>query len=178
MFIYNLKMNKKAISTVFIAFSLLIILFIILYSIYVIFFKNSSACDAGKNEILDLNETNYTNILKAANEDIDSFVGLKVRITGYVYRLIDFDETQFVVARDMKFGKNSQSLVVGFLCESKEASKYSDGTWVELVGKIKKGRFNDDLAVLDIIYIKSTNAPANIYVNPPDDTYIPTLSIY
>ena len=178
MFIYNFKMNKKAITSVFIVFSLLIILSIIIYSIYIIFFKNNSTCNAGKNEILDLNEINYTNILKAANEDIDSFVGLKVRITGYVYRLIDFDKTQFVVARDMKFGKESQSLVVGFLCESKEASKFSDGNWVEIVGKIKKGRFNDELAVLDVISIKQTNAPANIFVNPPDDTYIPTLSVY
>lgn len=178
MFIYNLKMDKKAITSIFIAFSLLIISSIILFSIYVIFFKNDSTCIASKNEILNLNETNYTNILKAANEDIESFVGLKVRITGYVYRLIDFDNTQFVVARDMKFGKDSQSLVVGFLCESKDASKFSDGTWVEVVGKIKKGRFNDELAVLDIISIKSTNIPANIYVNPPDNTYIPTFNIF
>ena len=73
----------------------------------------------------------------------------------------------------MKFEKSSQSLVVGFLCESKDASKYSDGTWVEIIGKIKKGRFNSELAVLDVISIKETTKPVNLYVNPPDDTYIP-----
>ena len=174
MFIYNLKMNKKALCRGFIAISLLIILCIILYSFYIIFIKKNPTCDAKQNEIIELNETNYTNILKSANEDIDSYVGSKVKITGYVYRLIDFDKTQFVVARDMKFEKSSQSLVVGFLCESKDASKYSDGTWVEIVGKIKKGRFNSELAVLDVISIKETSKPVNLYVNPPDDTYIPT----
>ena len=174
MYIYNLKMNKKALCRGFIAISLLIILCIILYSFYVIFIKKNPTCDAKQNEIIELNETNYTNILKSANEDIDSYVGSKVKITGYVYRLIDFNKTQFVVARDMKFEKNSQSLVVGFLCESKDASKYSDGTWVEIVGKIKKGRFNSELAVLDVISIKETTKPVNLYVNPPDDTYIPT----
>lgn len=173
MFIYNLKMNKKALCRGFIVVSLVIILCIILYSLYIIFFRKTSACDVKQNEIIELNETNYTNILKSANEDIDSYVGSKVKITGYVYRLIDFDKTQFVVARDMKIGNNSQSLVVGFLCESKEASKYSDGTWVEIVGKIKKGRFNSELAVLDVITIKETTKPVNLYVNPPDNTYIP-----
>ena len=173
MFIYNLKMNKKALCRGFIAICLLIILCIILYSFYIIFIKKNPTCDAKQNEIIELNETNYTNILKSANEDIDSYVGSKVKITGYVYRLIDFDKTQFVVARDMKFEKSSQSLVVGFLCESKDASKYSDGTWVEIIGKIKKGRFNSELAVLDVISIKETTKPVNLYVNPPDDTYIP-----
>ena len=168
MFIYNLKMNKKALSIGFIAISLLIILCIILYSFYVIFFKKNSACDVNPKNIIDLNENNYTNILKAANENIDSYINSKVRITGYVYRLIDFDETQFVIARDMKFGKDSQSLVVGFLCESKEASNYSDGTWVEIVGKIKKGKFNNELAILDVISIKETSKPVNLYVNPPN----------
>ena len=166
-------MNKKALCRGFITICLLIILCIILYSFYIIFIKKNPTCDAKQNEIIELNETNYTNILKSANEDVDSYVGSKVKITGYVYRLIDFDKTQFVVARDMKFEKSSQSLVVGFLCESKDASKYSDGSWVEIVGKIKKGRFNSELAVLDVISIKETTKPVNLYVNPPDDTYIP-----
>ena len=124
-----------------------------------------------------MNETNYTNILKAANEDVNSYVGLKVRVIGYVYRLIDFNKNQFVVARDMRFREDSHSLIVGFLCESNKAQNYSDGTWVEVVGKIKKGKFNDELAVLEVISIKETSKPENIYVNPPDNTYIPTIGM-
>ena len=177
MFIYNLKLNKKAISRVFIICSFIIILAIIFFSIYIIFFKNhnQSSNDVKFDEIIDLNEKNYTNILKAANEDIDSYVGVKVRVIGYVYRLLDFDKNEFVVARDMRFNQDNQSLVVGFLCNYDDAYKYSDGTWVEVVGKIKKGKFNGNIAMLDIISIKETNAPENIFVNPPDKTYIPTL---
>ncbi len=178
MFIYNLKLNKNAVTRAFIGVSILIIVFIILYSVYVIFIKPNSACDFKKNEIIDLNETNYTNILKSANENIDSYIGKKVRVTGYVYRLIDFDETEFVVARDMRFNESSNSIIVGFLCESKEAPKFVDGTWVEVVGTIKKGKFTDELAVLDVVTIKETDKPANIFVNPPDKTYIPTTSMF
>ena len=178
MFIYNLKLNKKTITRFFIGISLLIIISILLYSVYIIFLKPQFTCDSNRNEIIDLNETNYTNILKSANEDIDSYIGLKVRITGYIYRLIDFDENHFVIARDMKLKEKPQSLIVGFLCEFKDAFKYSDGTWVEVLGQIKKGRFNEELAVLDVISIKETDKPANIFVNPPDKTYIPTTNLF
>lgn len=177
MFICNLKMNKKVLSRSFITLSLLIIFSIIFYSLYIIFFKNTSTCDSYKNDIVNLNETNYTNILKAANEDVNSYVGSKVSVKGYVYRLIDFNKNQFVVARDMRFREDSHSLIVGFLCESNKAQNYSDGTWVEVVGKIKKGKFNDELAVLEVISIKETSKPENIYVNPPDNTYIPTIGM-
>ena len=167
MFICNLKLNKKVLCRIFIVLSLFVVFFIILYSFYVIFFKKSQTCDSYKNNIIDLNESNYTNILKAANENIDSYIGVKVRVIGYVYRLIDFNESQFVVARDMKLNNSSQSLIVGFLCESKNASKYSDGTWVEVIGKIKRGKLNEELAILDVTSIREVSIPEHIFVNPP-----------
>ena len=176
MFIYNLKLSKKTLKLFFICISAIIISLIMIYSIYIIFFKHSNPCEFKQNDIIDLNETNYTNILKSANEDISSFVGIKVRITGYVYRLIDFNKSQFVVARDMRFGENPHSIIVGFLCEYADATNFSDGTWVEVVGKIKKGNFYDELAILDIISIKEAKQPKNIFVNPPDNTYIPTTN--
>ena len=66
----------------------------------------------------------------------------------------NFNKYQFVVARDMKLNPPSQSLIVGFLCESKNASKYPDGTWVEVVGIIKRGKLNEELAILDVTSIK------------------------
>ncbi len=167
MFICNLKLNKNVLCRMFIVLSLVVVFFIILYSIYVIFFKKSQTCDSYKNNIIDLNESNYTNILKAANENIDSYIGVRVRVIGYVYRLIDFNESQFVVARDMKLNKSSQSLIVGFLCESKNASNYPDGTWVEVIGKIKRGKLNEELAILDVTSIREVSIPEHIFVNPP-----------
>ena len=167
MFICNLKLNKKVLCRIFIVLSLFVVFFIILYSIYVIFFKKNQTCDSYKNNIIDLNESNYTNILKAANENIDSYIGVKVRVIGYVYRLIYFNESQFVVARDMKLNNSSQSLIVGFLCESKNAFKYPDGTWVEVVGIIKRGKLYEELAILEVTSIREVSKPKHIFVNPP-----------
>ncbi len=164
-------MNKKVLCGAFIIISLLIIFLIIIYSIYVIFFKKSQTCDSYKNNIIDLNESNYTHILKAANENIDSYIGVKVRVIGYVYRLIVFNKSQFVVARDMKLNDSSQSLIVGFLCESKNASKYADGTWVEVIGTIKRGKLYDELAILDVTSIREVTKPKHIFVAPPVKGY-------
>ncbi len=180
MFIYNLKLNKNLLVKIFICISLVVIFSILAFSIYIIFFKNTTNTLASKknDEIFDLNELNYTNILKAANENIDDYVGKKFRVTGYVYRLLDFDKNQFVIARDMKFNNNSTSLVVGFLCNYKKASDYPDGSWVEVVGELKKGNFNGDIAILDIISIVETRRPEILLVEPPDKTYIPTSNMF
>lgn len=180
MFIYNLKLNKNRLSKVFITIALIIIIAIIAYSVYVIFFKSSSksGCDINLNKVFEVNEFNYANILKAANDDVDSYVGCKVRVVGYVYRLLDFNKNQFVVARDMKFGDNGNSLVIGFLCNYNKAANFSDGTWVEIEGEIIKGNFNGDIAILNVTSMKEATSPENVFVNPPDNTYIPTSNMF
>ena len=169
MFIYNFKLNKKMLSISFIIISFIIILSIIVFSIYIIFFnksKNKSNC-INSNEIVEIDEKNYANILKASNENIDDYIGVKIQVTGYIYRLLDFNENQFVIARDMKLPGNSQSLIIGFLCNYKNASAFSDGAWVNVIGEIKRGYFNGDIAVLDIISIEETSKPSPLLVDPP-----------
>ena len=166
MYIYNLKLNKNVISKLFIFLSFSIILAIIIYSFYIMFFNNTLKT-SNSAAIIEINENNYTNILKAANEDIDSYIGYKVHVIGYVYRLLDFNNNQFVVARDMKYGEHGNSLVVGFLCDYKKASYFSDGTWVDITGEIVKGDFNGDIAMLKVISIKEATKPQNLFVSPP-----------
>ena len=139
MYIYNLNVNKKGVLRLFVALSLTIIAIIMTYSIYIVFFNNteiSSGC-VKKDEIIEITEYNYADILKASNENIDFYIGKKVHVIGYVYRLLDFNKSQFVIARDMKYGDNLQSIVVGFLSEYKKASNFPDGAWVEVIGEIK-----------------------------------------
>lgn len=182
MFIYNLKINKNLFTKISFLIMLIIIVSILAFSIYIIFFQNNREVKLSdtieSSDIFEINETNYTNILKASNENIDSYIGCKVHLTGYIYRLLDFDENQFVIARDMKLNDNSQSLVVGFLCNYNKANDFTDGTWVDIVGEITKGNFNGEIAILNIISIKETEEPEYIFVNPPDDTYIPTNNMF
>lgn len=180
MFIYNIKINGKAIVKVlfvFIAIAITIYFCISAYKIY----NNSFKIKDGIQEpdIMYLTAENYTNVLKAVHEDIDSYIGKKICFTGYVYRCIDFKETEFVLARDMIISSDMQTLIVGFLCDLKNANKFENESWVELTGEITKGNYNGDMPIIEVKEIKQIEKPeSNIYVYPPDDSYVPTYNMF
>lgn len=182
MFILNFKLNKNLLSKTFFTLMIIIILIIFIIGIYLIFIKPNNSftiSDSIKSEeIFQITNNNYATILNASNKDIDSYIGCKVQITGYIYRLIDFKDNQFVIARDMLLPNNSQTLIIGFLCEYDNSTDFADGQWVNLIGEIKKGDFNGEIPILNILEINVTDIPEDIYVLPPDNTYIPTINMF
>ena len=180
MFICNFKINsKKVFKIVFII--LLILIFIMCgIGIYRIFHNE-------ENELPDLEKTlkgqvnvisasNYTNVLKEVHSNIDTYVGMKIRFVGFVYRVYDFTPEQFVLARQMIVSSDMQAVIVGFLCRLNGADKYSDGTWVEAEGTITKGDYHGEIPVIEIESIKEVKTPSEEYVYPPDQTYVATSS--
>ncbi len=177
MIICNFKLNRKLLFKIL--FSVIFILVIIIagFSIYKIFnYTNENSC-VRNNDIVNIDSKNYTNILRAVHDDIETYVNQKVSITGYVYRVYDFNDTQFVIARDMIINNNNETLVVGFLCTYKSAIEFEDKSWVNITGTITKGDYHGDIPVIEINKINSCSKPEDEYVYPPDDTYIPTDSL-
>lgn len=121
---------------------------------------------------------NYTNILKSVHENIDSYVGNKINFTGYVYRVLDLNDNQFVLARDMIIDSNFHCVVVGFLCEYEKATELENNTWVEITGEIIRGDYHGDMPIVKITDLNVVEKPTQEeYVYPPDDSYIPTSGI-
>ena len=128
MFIYNLKINGGiALKTIIILLSLFMLV-VFGISVYRIFFASGKMKvndEIISKEITEIKPENYTNILQAVHDNPDSYLGMKVKFTGYIYRLFDFGEEQFVLARDMFINnEKTQSVVVGFLCQYKEADNF------------------------------------------------------
>ena len=179
MFIYNFKINGGFALKLIIILLSIFMLIVFGISIYRIFFTSGNfvvndRIDA--KEITEIMPENYTNILQAVHDDIDSYIGMKVKFTGYIYRLIDFKENQFVLARDMLINEEkTQSVVVGFLSEYKKANEFGNGEWVEITGIIEKGKYhNQEIPIIKITDMQKTNMPENAFVTAPNDTYIPT----
>ena len=139
-------------------------------------YENSS-CTPQKDKISKITANNYTNILKSVHDNIDNYVGVTINFTGYVYRLIDFTDTQFVLARDMIISSDRQTVVVGFLCECDKIKEFENNSWVEITGKITKGDYHGDIPIIKITDIKSVDRPNEELVYPPDESYIPTSGI-
>lgn len=180
MFICNFKINSNKFLRTILAIMLVFIFFIMSFSIYKIYINsNFKVKDSEKiSNVYNIPTNNYTNVLKCVHDDLENYVGQNINFSGYVYRVYDLNDDEFVLARDMVINSNFQTLVVGFLCKYENSSKFSNGTWVNITGQIIKGYYHGDIPVIDIKEIEEINKPEDEYVYPPDDFYVPTAALF
>ena len=181
MFIYNFKVNGSKIFKYFFTGIVLLIIVILIFVSIKLFVgakndRNVSSC-LPQDDISVISAKNYTNVLKAVHENIDAYVGIKINFTGYVYRVLDLKDNQFILSRDMIVTSDFQSVVVGFLCEAENAKDFANDTWVEVTGEITKGDYHGDMPIIKVTEIKTVNKPNDEYVYPPDESYIPTNGV-
>lgn len=178
MYIRNFKLNGKILFRI--VFIILFILIFIMFAIGIYnIFKDrehvtSDMDDISKNKVNTISANNYTNVLKTVHNNLNSYIGTKIKFTGFVYRLYDFSDEQFVLGRQMIISSDMQAVVVGFLCHLSGANKYEDGCWVEIEGTITRGDYHGEIPVIEIESIKEVKNPSDEYVYPPDENYIPT----
>ena len=181
MFIYNVKINgSKTFKNFFIGIVLFVIIILGIVSIRIFHGANQATPHSSclpPNKVAKLTATNYTNVLKTVHDNLDSYVGCQINFTGYVYRILDFQENEFVLARNMIISSNFQSVVVGFLCQYETAKDFEDETWVEITGKITKGNYHGDMPIIQVTEMKKVEKPNDEFVYPPDESYIPTNGI-
>ncbi len=179
MFIYNLKLNSSFFYKILLAiiiFVVIVLCGIVGYKIYKASIKLND--DISADSITQLTTQNYTNVLQSVHDNLDTYIGQKFRFSGFVYRVYDLNNDEFVLGRNMIISSDFQSVVVGFLCKYKDAIKLCDNTWVELEGRITKGQYHgNDIPILEITNIREIEKPNDEFVYPPDNNYIPTSTI-
>ena len=126
----------------FFAIIAIVTISIFLISAYKIFVRGSDELvkytddELPSPDIAIIQDENYSNILKQVHDDLNTYLGQKISFSGYVYRVKDIKEDEFILARDMIINSQMQTVVVGFLCKIQNAKEYPDGTWVKLDGTI------------------------------------------
>lgn len=181
MFVYNLKINGTKAFRIIIITIIIIAIIILSLSIYNFYYKSKFVISdqLPVNSITTINNNQYTSILKQVYENVDTYVGQSINFTGYVYKLSDFKDSEFVLARDMIISSDMQTLIVGFLCDHKNAKVFADESWVELTGEITLGDYHGNMPIIKVKEIKQIEKPTNnIYVCPPDDSYVPTSAMF
>ena len=185
MFVYNIKLNKKLLLKLILGLMTIASVILMIVSGIKIFTSSKQEKDQMHllddtipySEVATIKQENYTNILKAVHDDLDTYIGQKISFTGYVYRLNSFKDTEFVLARDMDIG-NKQTLIVGFLCSYDKAKDFPTYDWVKVTGEIIEGNYNGRIPLRKINTIEKTTKPEIPTVPLPDDTYVPTAVIY
>ena len=174
MFVFNFKVNKNLLFKIIFVILFVCVLVIALTGTYKTFFANKTDTCTNKGKINVISSANYTNTLQTVHNNLDNYVGMKISMVVYVYRIYDFQDDQFVIARQMIISSDMQAVVVGFLCHLDEAKKYEDGTWLQIEGTITKGDYHGCIPTIEIEKAVEVEAPTDEYVYPPSDTYIPT----
>lgn len=178
MFIYNIKLSGSKMFKILFIFIIAFVIALCGFIGYKIYSASVNAKDniqqTGLNE---LTNKNYSTILKTIHDDIDSYIGTKIKFSGFVYRVYDLNKEQFVLGRNMIISSDFQTVVVGFLCHYKDAINLKDNSWVEIQGTITKGDYHGNMPILEITSLKQIEKPNNEYVYPPDENYIPTSAI-
>jgi len=179
MFVCNVSLNKTKLVKIFFGVVAVILIIFFLFSAYRIFTSSVRISDDISNhDVITISSENYTNVLKAVHDNLDDYIGKKICFSGYVYRVSDFSDEQFVLARDMIISSDLRTLVVGFLCEAKQAKAFEDNSWVQITGKITKGIYHEEIPVIEILEIKKVDKPDDPYVYPPDDSFVPTVNLF
>ena len=181
MFIFNFKINGNKTAKILLGLLCFIILILTAFICYRVifnnFFKTNDEYLASSDTIYELNTQNYTNVLQNVHNDVDTYVGQKIKFVGYVYRMYDFTNEQFVLARNMIVSSDFQTVVVGFLCHSTIASNFEDGCWVEVEGTITKGEYYGEMPIVEVEKINEAQTPTDEYVYPPDDSFVTTSTV-
>ena len=180
MFVFNFKINGNRTAKIVMGILCIIVLIITAFICYRIVFNNFFKTNDSylpEDTVYDISARNYTNVLQKVHNDIDTYTGQKIHFVGYVYRLYDFNEEQFVIARNMIVSSDFQTVVVGFLCHSSVAKNYEDGAWVEIEGTITNGDYYGDMPIIEVENIKEVATPNDEYVYPPDDSFVTTSTV-
>lgn len=179
MFVFNFKLNGNKAAKIFMGVLCVIILIITAIICYKVIFNNffKTNDEYLANRTFEITSQNYTNVLQNVHNNLDTYIGQRIKFTGYVYRLYDFTDEQFVLARDMIVSSDFQTVVVGFLCHSKIANNFESGRWVEIEGTITKGYYYGDIPIVEIEKINQVDEPTDEYVYPPDDSFVTTSTV-
>ena len=164
MFVCNVKVNLKKIM---IGLGIIAVIIAICLELG-IFSSNTKNVNIYENNVdYNINDRNFTNMLKEIHENIDANVGKTVTISGFVFTMPDFKDNYFVCGRDMIL--SGAEKVVGFLCNYDKASELLESEWVEVTGVIEKGFYQTDMPVIKVKKIEKITAPENTFVDPPSN---------
>ena len=132
-------------------------LFIIIFSVTIILLSSIFLIKLFDNTIVMTND-NYTDILKSVHDNIDDYVDKKITTTGYVFRMSDFTDKQFVTARDMIINE-SDYRIVGFLCEYDKIKDFENNSWIKIKGTIKLKDYHGPMPVIEVTEITKISIP-------------------
>ena len=113
----------------------------------------------------------YLAFIDHMHESLNTFVGAEFQYVGIVYKQEDFADNEMVVGRMLMYCCAADTQIAGLLTKTREASKYKNGDWVLVSGRLVKEKYDIpgadysiDLPCLEVLTVEGTDAPSDPYV--------------
>lgn len=123
--------------------------------------------DLFKVDTIHMNDKLFASYYQQINENITSFIGKKMTISGFVYREEGMRSNQLVLSRFYMYHCVADASIIGLLSEFEEASTFPEDTWLELEGTIDITTYNGyEIPILKAEKWNVSEAPDDPYVYP------------
>ncbi|MDT3701195.1 MAG: TIGR03943 family protein [Thermincola sp.] len=114
-----------------------------------------------------INDNNYAYLVEDISYNMDSYLGQKVQLVGFVIKDKDFNGNMFVTARFCMSCCTADLQPLGLICQYDKGSELKKDTWIKITGQMKKLNFKGQkIAVVDVENVVKVDKPKNEYVYP------------
>ena len=120
-----------------------------------------------KNNVIQVNSKNFVFSLDEILGNPDKYEGEEIDITGFVYKVKDLKQNQFIIGRYMMICCVADMQIAGIRCNINNLGTYDNDTWVKVRGKIKKDVYEGQVdPFIEVEHIEIDLNPDTSYVYP------------
>lgn len=120
-----------------------------------------------KNNVIQVNSKNFVFSLDEILGNPDKYEGEEIDITGFVYKVKDLKQNQFIIGRYMMVCCAADMQIAGIRCNINNLGTYDNDTWVKVRGKIKKDVYEGQVdPLIEVEHIEIDLNPDTSYVYP------------
>lgn len=116
---------------------------------------------------INVTDRNYSEIVFEISQYPKDYIGKKIAMTGFVFRSPGLASNQLSLVRYVIMCCTADSLPYGLMCETTEAQKYPNGSWLSIQGVIIMSTYEGkDVPAIKITSSKQIKEPTDPYVFP------------
>lgn len=120
-----------------------------------------------KKDVIRIREIGFMERLTAIDLYLDSFVGHRMVISGFVFREEEMKGDEFVVSRMAMQCCSADAAPYGILVHTAKGRNYAQDAWIQVTGTIRKTIYEgNEIMVLEAESIEKIKAPKDTYVYP------------
>ncbi|MFS0590129.1 TIGR03943 family protein [Cytobacillus horneckiae] len=117
-----------------------------------------------QEKTIEVTDSNFFKVMQVLNENMQEVEGFTINMKGFVYRDVNFNENEAVIARQAMSCCVADSSVFGYMLKG-EVNTLETGKWYELKGRVENIEMGDEMTpVIKVISTKEMKEPKELYI--------------